>query len=74
MNFPSPVIKHREDQIAVAPGSVSFGNAMSSVAKIDRAIMSGAPWFPGTRVPIQNLIDYLEEGIRTENFLAMVVL
>jgi uncharacterized protein (DUF433 family) len=24
--------------------------------------MSGAPCFSGTRVPIQNLIDYLEGG------------
>lgn len=42
---------------------------MSSVVKIDPEIMSGAPCFPGTRVPIQNLIDYLEGGDSIEDFL-----
>jgi len=40
-----------------------------SVVKIDREIMSGAPCFAGTRVPIQNLIDYLEGGDSIEDFL-----
>ena len=31
--------------------------------------MSGAPCFSGTRVPIQNLIDYLEGGDSIEEFL-----
>ena len=31
--------------------------------------MSGAPCFAGTRVPIQNLIDYLEGGDSIEEFL-----
>ena len=31
--------------------------------------MSGAPCFAGTRVPIQNLIDYLEGGDSIEDFL-----
>ena len=43
--------------------------AMSSVVKIDPEIMSGAPCFAGTRVPIQNLIDYLEGGDSIEDFL-----
>ena len=42
---------------------------MSSVIKIDPEIMSGAPCFDGTRVPIQNLIDYLEGGDSIEDFL-----
>ncbi len=42
---------------------------MSSVVKIDPEIMSGAPCFSGTRVPIQNLIDYLEGGDSIEEFL-----
>jgi uncharacterized protein (DUF433 family) len=42
---------------------------MSSVIKIDPEIMSGAPCFAGTRVPIQNLIDYLEGGDSIEEFL-----
>jgi len=31
--------------------------------------MSGAPCFAGTRVPIQNFIDYLEGGDSIEDFL-----
>ena len=42
---------------------------MSSVIKIDPEIMSGVPCFAGTRVPIQNLIDYLEGGDSIEDFL-----
>jgi len=42
---------------------------MSSVIKIDPEIMSGASCFAGTRVPIQNLIDYLEGGDSIEEFL-----
>ena len=40
-----------------------------SVVKIDPGIMSGAPCFVGTRVPIQNLIDYLEGGDSIDEFL-----
>jgi len=40
-----------------------------SVVKIDPKIMSGAPCFAGTRVPIQNLIDYLKGGDSIEDFL-----
>lgn len=32
-------------------------------------IMGGAPVFVGTRVPLQNLIDYLEGGESVEDFL-----
>jgi len=31
--------------------------------------MSGTPCFAGTRVPIQNLIDYLEGGDSIDEFL-----
>ena len=40
-----------------------------SVVKIDPEIMSGAPCFAGTRVPIQNLIDYIEGGDSIDDFL-----
>ena len=40
-----------------------------SVVKIDPEIMSGTPCFAGTRVPIQNLIDYLEGGDSIDEFL-----
>ena len=42
---------------------------MTSVVKIDPEIMSGAPCFAGTRVPIQTLIDHLEAGDSIEDFL-----
>lgn len=40
-----------------------------SVIKIDPEIMSGAPCFNGTRVPIQNLMDYIEGGDSIEEFI-----
>ena len=36
---------------------------------VDPDIQSGAPVFGGTRVPIQNLFDYLEEGDSLDVFL-----
>jgi uncharacterized protein (DUF433 family) len=33
-------------------------------------ILSGAPVFEGTRVPVQALIDYLEGGETIDDFLA----
>ena len=36
---------------------------------IDPEIMSGTPVFRGTRVPIQNLFDYIEGGDDLEEFL-----
>ena len=42
---------------------------IQSVVKVDPEIMSGAPCFAGTRVPIQHLIDYLEGGDSIEDFL-----
>jgi uncharacterized protein (DUF433 family) len=35
----------------------------------DPKIMGGTPVFTGTRVPVQNLIDYLEGGESIEEFL-----
>ena len=36
---------------------------------VDPDIQSGTPVFVGTRVPVQNLFDYLEEGDSLEVFL-----
>ena len=41
----------------------------SSVVKIDPEIMSGAPCFAGTRVPVRSLIDYIEGGDTLDEFL-----
>jgi len=35
----------------------------------DPEIMSGEPVFVGTRVPVRNLLDYLEGGDTLEEFL-----
>jgi uncharacterized protein (DUF433 family) len=35
----------------------------------DPEVMSGAPCFKGTRVPVQNLFDYLEGTSSLEDFL-----
>lgn len=35
----------------------------------DREIMGGTPVFAGTRVPVQNLIDYLAGGEDLDEFL-----
>jgi len=35
----------------------------------DPEIMSGMLVFPGTRVPVQNLLDYLSEGHNLDEFL-----
>jgi uncharacterized protein (DUF433 family) len=36
---------------------------------IDPEVMSGAPVFAGTRVPIQTIFDYIEGGDDLETFL-----
>ncbi len=42
---------------------------IEGVIWIDLERVSGAPCFYGTRVPIQNLFDYLEGGHTLEDFL-----
>lgn len=41
----------------------------NGVIEIDPEKLSGTPVFAGTRVPIQNLFDYLEGGDTLEDFL-----
>lgn len=36
---------------------------------IDSEILGGTPVFTGTRVPIQSLFDYIEDGETLEEFL-----
>ena len=36
---------------------------------VDSEIMSGTPVFAGTRVPVQNLFDYIEGGEDLSEFL-----
>jgi uncharacterized protein (DUF433 family) len=42
---------------------------LQGIIHSDREIMGGTPVFVGTRVPLQNLIDYLEGGESVEDFL-----
>jgi len=42
---------------------------LPDVVTIDKEIMSGIPVFKGTRVPVKNLIDYLEGGYDIDVFL-----
>ena len=44
-------------------------HAVDSFITCDTEIMSGTPVFKNTRVPIKNLIDYLEVGESLDEFL-----
>lgn len=41
----------------------------TSVVVSDPEIMGGTPVFPGTRVPVQTLMEYLEAGESINDFL-----
>ena len=43
--------------------------ALAEVFQCDPEIMGGTPVFTGTRVPVQNLVDYLEGGESIDDFL-----
>jgi uncharacterized protein (DUF433 family) len=42
---------------------------LSKVFQSDPEIMGGSAVFTGTRVPVQNLVDYLEGGESIDDFL-----
>ena len=42
---------------------------LDDIIHSDPEIMGGTPVFVGTRVPLQNLVDYLEGGESIEDFL-----
>jgi uncharacterized protein (DUF433 family) len=43
--------------------------SLAGVLSADPEIMHGTPCFTGTRVPVQTLLDYIEEGDTLDNFL-----
>ncbi len=43
--------------------------SLAEVVSVDAEIMHGTPCFTGTRVPVQTLLDYIEEGDTLDNFL-----
>jgi uncharacterized protein (DUF433 family) len=59
----------RKSRLAGGVALPETAGVNQSVVKVDPEIMSGAPCFAGTRVPIQNLIDYLEGGDSIGEFL-----
>lgn len=42
---------------------------MSKTINVDNEILGGTPVFFGTRVPIKNLFDYLDNGETIDTFL-----
>jgi uncharacterized protein (DUF433 family) len=40
-----------------------------TVISRDPEVMGGAPVFPGTRVPVQTLVDYIKAGETIDDFL-----
>jgi uncharacterized protein (DUF433 family) len=40
-----------------------------AVVSRDPDVMGGTPVFPGTRVPVQTLLDYIEAGETIDDFL-----
>jgi len=43
--------------------------SLASVVSVSLDIMHGTPCFTGTRVPVQTLLDYIEDGDTLDNFL-----
>jgi uncharacterized protein (DUF433 family) len=41
---------------------------IAGVVTVDPAIMHGTPCFTGARVPVQTLLDYIEDGDTLDNF------
>ena len=43
--------------------------SLAGVISVNREIMHGTPCFTGTRVPVQTLLDYIEEDDTLDSFL-----
>src|SRR5437763_1498821 len=48
---------------------IQAGHPLFGLIWINPARLSGAPCFYGTRVPVQNLFDYIESGYPLSQFL-----
>ncbi len=46
---------------------------LRDVFRSDPEVMGGTPVFTGTRVPVQNRVDYLERGETIDDFLAAFI-
>lgn len=49
---------------------MSHNRSMKDAIIRDAEVMHGTPVFRGTRVPVQTLFDYLENGESLDDFLA----
>ncbi len=49
---------------------MATGPELAEVVQVSSEVMSGAPVFRGTRVPVQTLLDHLEAGESLDAFLA----
>jgi uncharacterized protein (DUF433 family) len=65
LTFEVPTISAREAWI-MRPKVMPLPNPLIT---INPGLLSGAPAFTGTRVPIQSLFDYLEGGDTLDEFL-----
>jgi uncharacterized protein (DUF433 family) len=48
---------------------VNLDHMSTAVVSTSSDIMGGTPVFPGTRVPVQTLLDYIEAGDTIDDFL-----
>lgn len=48
---------------------VNVETMLETVVSSSPDIMGGTPVFPGTRVPVQTLLDYIEAGDTIDDFL-----
>jgi uncharacterized protein (DUF433 family) len=60
---PVPDIAYLRDVTAEQKAS------LAGVVSVDPEIMHGTPCFSGTRVPVQTLLDYIEENDTLDDFL-----
>ncbi len=65
------LVRRQKNLFGVTLGARKVGESPMEmpIVVVDPEIQSGAPVFSGTRVPIQNLFDYLEEGDALDVFL-----
>lgn len=49
--------------------ATATASSLEAVVSVSPDIMSGAPVFRGTRVPVKNLLDYLAAGDSLDEFL-----
>lgn len=59
----------RERAEGRAGGNLSHNQGMPEAITRDPEVMHGTPMFRGTRVPVQTLFDYIENGDSLDEFL-----